>query len=600
MAGNTFNLTNVVNANKDQKAWHIANKWIEWGNLMQMKVAAWEEVRKYIYATSTKQTSNSSLPWKNTTVTPKMCQIADNLIANYMASLFPKKNWMDWDADTQDANEFQKRKAITSYMRWATRQPAFMQEMYKLVYDYVHYGNAFVMPDWVDQTIELEDKTQVGYVGPTGRRISPLDIRFNAIAPNFVSSPKIVRTLLTLGDIKEILERESTPDTRDDYQKLFDYLKEIRSTARNAAASELGPRDAFYSMDGFSSFRAYLESDFVEILTFYGDMYDHEKDEFLRNHIITIVDRHKVISQKPNPSLFGYPPIFHAGWRKRQDNLWAMGPLDNLVGLQYRIDHIENLKADVFDLITFPPLKVKGFVEDFNWGPFERIYIGDPNDGGDVEMMAPPFQVLTANQEIQYIMALMEEMAGSPKEAMGFRTPGEKTKYEVQRLENAAARIFQAKIRQFEDDIVEPLLNGMLELARRNFGNARTIGVFNDELNIQQFLELSAADITGAGRLKPKAAKHFAEKADILQNLNAFFSTPLGQDPGIRMHWSTIQTSKVIEDLLELTDFEIVQPFIRLTEEAQAKQSAIGHEQQTQMAALTPSGLQPDDFDQGI
>jgi hypothetical protein len=41
-----------------------------------------------------------------------------------------------------------------------------------------------------------------------------------------------------------------------------------------------------------------------------------------------------------------------------------MGPLDNLVGMQYRIDHLENLKADVFDLIAFPPLKIKGYVED--------------------------------------------------------------------------------------------------------------------------------------------------------------------------------------------------------------------------------------------
>jgi hypothetical protein len=36
-------------------------------------------------------------------------------------------------------------------------------------------------------------------------------------------------------------------------------------------------------------------------------------------------------------------------------------------------------------------------------------------------------------------MNLMEEMAGAPKEAMGFRSPGEKTKYEVQRLESAAS-----------------------------------------------------------------------------------------------------------------------------------------------------------------
>ena len=48
-----------------------------------------------------------------------------------------------------------------------------------------------------------------------------------------------------------------------------------------------------------------------------------------------------------------------AGWRPRPDNLYAMGPLDNLVGMQYRIDHLENLKSDVFDQIAYPILKIR-------------------------------------------------------------------------------------------------------------------------------------------------------------------------------------------------------------------------------------------------
>ena len=38
------------------------------------------------------------------------------------------------------------------------------------------------------------------------------------------------------------------------------------------------------------------------------------------------------------------------------------------------------MHADVFDLITFPPLKIKGYVEDFEWGPFARIYVGEEGD----------------------------------------------------------------------------------------------------------------------------------------------------------------------------------------------------------------------------
>src|SRR3546814_6463709 len=58
-----------------------------------------------------------------------------------------------------------------------------------------------------------------------------------------------------------------------------------------------------------------------------------------------------------------------------------MGPLDDLVGMQYRIDHLENAKADAFDLMIQPPLKIVGDVEEFAWGPSAEIYCGE---GGDV------------------------------------------------------------------------------------------------------------------------------------------------------------------------------------------------------------------------
>jgi hypothetical protein len=60
--------------------------------------------------------------------------------------------------------------------------------------------------------------------------------------------------------------------------------------------------DALYQVDGFANFRDYLMSDYVELLTFYGDTFNPETKEFLRNHIITVVDRHKIIDKKPNPS----------------------------------------------------------------------------------------------------------------------------------------------------------------------------------------------------------------------------------------------------------------------------------------------------------
>ena len=588
MTGKVTQVEDVISP--DRMASSIVDNYILWSNLRQNAVLEWEEVRKYIYATNTSQTTNSSLPWKNKTTIPKLCQIRDNLYSNYSATEFPNRVPVLWEANEKDSNSKMKRDAITNYMQWVMEQPSFKSEMDKVILDYIDYGNCIVTVDWVDQRVDQGDNIQTGYIGPVVRRISPLDIVFNPTAENFESSPKIIKSIVSLGELKEILSRMSTDQNQEEYEELWKYLKEIRAQAKEYSG-EWQQQNNMYEMDGFSSFQQYLQGDTVEILTFYGDMYDTESDTFYKNHVITVVDRHKLIGKKPNPSFFGYPPIFHAPWRRRQDNLWGMGPLANLVGMQYRIDHMENMKADMMDLSTYPVQKVKGFVEDFTWQPGEKIFTSEE---GDVDLLQPNISVQQLVQDISMMMGLMEEMAGAPKEAMGFRTPGEKTKYEVQRLENAASRVFQNKIRQFEEQIVERVLNAMLELARRNLTGVTTIKVFDDDLKAATFRSLSVEDITGIGRIKPVAARHFAEQAELIQNLTSMAQSQLF--PVVQPHLSSIKLAKLFEKAFNVEQEEIFMPFVALSEQADGQRLAQALQEQTLQQTQTASGM-GEDFD---
>jgi hypothetical protein len=503
--------------------------------------------------------------------------------------MFPKKKNVVWEGDTKEDSDVKKTKAIESYMGWAMDRPEYYSEISKVVLDYIDYGNAFVMPEWIDgrNPSNEENGLKYGYVGPLLRRINPLDIVFNPTAVSFKESPKIIRSMISKGEVKELLSRDAkTPEEQADAEVLFRYMMGMRQYITDYPG-EVTTKDAIYQIAGFNSFRSYLTSDSVEILTFYGDIYNDNTGKFDRNQIIKVVDRHKIISRRENPSYFGTAPIYHVGWRIRPDNLWAQGPLDNLVGLQYRIDHLENMKADVWDLTRYPVFKIKGYAEDFEWQPGERIYIGDD---GDVEVVAPDTGALQANTEIAVLEQKMEEMAGSPKEAMGFRTPGEKTKYEVQRLENAASRIFQNKISQFERDLVEPSLNAQLELARRNL-SATSIPIFDQDFKVTDFLSISPSDLVGNGRIKPMAARHFAEQAQMVQDLNNFFASAAGHDPTVLIHFSAKKLAQMWERLLDIEEYGVVQPYIRISEMAEAQMLQQVAMEQAQMTATTPSGM---------
>lgn len=593
MVGKVLSLDDVID--KDDLGCAIANMWTQWNQGRQQKLVEWTELRKYLYATDTRHTSAGKLPWSNSTTLPKLTQIRDNLYSNYIATMFPKRRWLNWEGERQSDEDRQKVTAIKDYMMWAVNQRQFKEEVSKLVLDYIDLGNCFATVEWVDESQETDYGIKVGYIGPRIVRIAPQDFVMNPLAASFSNSPKIWKSLMSIGEAKEFLERMSlTEEQRTLANEVYNYLLDVRSSSATFPDAEIQVNEAAYLADGFTSFKQYLQSDYVELLTFAGDIYDRENNELLKNRLIIVMDRVKVAVNIPYPFPIAEIPLYHAGWRVRQDNLWAMGPLDNLVGLQYRLDHLENMKSDILDLITYPVLKIKGTgaVGDFEWGPMERIYV---DADGDVEMVAPRAEALNINIEIESIKSTMEEMAGSPKEAMGFRTPGEKTAYEVQRLENAASRIFQNKISQFEEQIIEPLLNAMLLLAKTNLDEA-SIRAVDDEYGVISFKDISRTDLSANGRLKPVAARHFAEQAEMIQNLTNWSQTPLGQDPGIRMHFSSVKLAEIVEQTLNLEDYEVMIPYVGIAEASEAQKLQQASQESIIADAGAPTGLTPDDY----
>ena len=540
MAGETLDIENIVEP--EVLAVEIANRWREWDTLRNTKIQEWKELRNYLYATDTKTTGNAMLPWSNTTTTPKLTQLMDNLHANYFASLFPQQKWMRFEASSVDSNVKAKRDTIQAYMENKVKQSDFVNTASDLIYDYIQYGNCFATVSWEDRYKIKEDGDYISqYVGPKVVRISPYDICFNPAASDFLKAPKIIKTIKTLGEIKRMIKDDPS---KESMQPILDKMLHARASVRGSDATF--NKAEGYVADGFSSIQHYYESDYVEILTFYGDIFDYQNDELQVDRIITIVDRAYVLTNEENPSWLGHAPVFHAGWRPRPDNLYAMGPLDNLVGMQFRIDHLENLKADVFDQIAYPIMKIRGDVEDFDFEPGTRIYLGEE---GDVGYLVPDATALNADLQIQTLENKMEEMAGAPRQAMGIRTPGEKTAFEVQSLQNAASRIFEHKTAHFERVFLEPVLNSMLETARRYMNFSDTIKVIDDATGVAFFRDITKDDIIASGKIVPIGARHFAERARRVQNLTQLFQIKAA-DPTVAAHLSGKEFAKIISEEL--------------------------------------------------
>lgn len=578
MTDKVAELTTILQA--DNEARWVANLWNTWNNQRAGIVAEWQELEAYLYATDTSTTSNKSLPWKNSTTRPKLTQIMDNLYSNYISALFPNDRWLKWEAYTEESDDKTKAENITGYVDNKARQSRLRSTVGLCVYDYIKKGNAFITVDFERRYNRNIDDTFLSYMGPKSIRIDPLNIVFNPTATSIEHTPIIIRSTKTIG---ELLKASQTNPSMAFWEDAVTRRLDMRKHLGSYNKDDWEKAEQF-SIDGFGNLYEYYGSNYVDILEFYGDYYDSSTGELFENRMITIVDRSIMVRNEPISTYSGRAPIRHVGWRERSGNLWAMSPLANLVGMQYRIDHLENLKADAWDLTVLPPLKVIGEVEEFVWGPNVQIQI---DEQGDVIELGKNLQPLLAvENEIMQLEDQMELFAGAPREAMGIRSPGEKTAFEVQTLNNAAGRIFQEKVTKFEIELLEPHLNDFLEIGHRNLEGIDVISIKDPDLKVDEFREITRDDIQAKGIIRPVGARHFAQKAQDLQNIVGVFNSNLYEV--VKPHTSGIEMAEFLNDVLNFRGYTIFKPNVFIDEQQETQAQMNQAEEDLQVEAEAP------------
>jgi hypothetical protein len=210
---------------------------------------------------------------------------------------------------------------------------------------------------------------------------------------------------------------------------------------------------------------------------------------------------------------------------------------------------------------------IKGEVEDFDNRPGAKIFAGED---GDVRYLAPDASALQADFQIQALENKMEEMAGAPRQAMGIRTPGEKTAFEVQSLDTSAGRIFQHKAQKFEQEFIEPILNAFLASACSRLDMADIIRSIDDETGAALFTTITKDDLRASGRLYPVGARHFAERSKRVQELNQLIQAKAMPEVGAHI------SGKRLAELLtqELGEETLYAENVQVLESSETQQAA--------------------------
>jgi len=582
MAGESATSLQSISTDTDKAAF-ITQLWMQWDRDREGAISNWREVESYRYATNTGQLENVSNSFTHSTHIPVVATIAQDLEAIILQVVMPHEDWFTFQPMDLNAARTEQRTAILSYLKDRHSLNGLVNEVSKLRTDLITTGNSFSQVIHVDES--TEDRS--GYIGPKVKRISPYDIAFDPTGSTFSDAPKIIREVISLG---ELFKRGKNGVFPQDV-----VTRILKERAFGATSDGNDDKNEQYVPRGFGTYQQYLTSGYVELLWFYGDIYDSVTMELHESRMIVVADQDELLLDQEIQTADGKPFIFQAVWEKLPDNLWGMGPLENIIGLNYQINHRENSKSEGLDRTIYPDKVYQGDVEEMYDEDTGQVTYLAP-EGGGVSDLAISTQFLNADLHIDRLNHAARQAARLPSDLTGFRSQGEKTLGEVTALTDGGMRGFIDKAADFEINMLEPILKAEIELAVTHFGSSMLVPT-KTESGFLSMITLTKEDLSVNGLLVPRGARRFARKNQLLANLTQLSQTPLAQVA--LAHTSGKAAAALMAELLEVQDTGLFEDFAQITEQGEAQQLLNQEEQSAALASSQP-GLEEEIITQGL
>lgn len=573
----------------DLVAIKIAAMHKDWNDQRQIALNLGQEVRSMVFATDINSTSAANIDTKNRTHIPKLTELSDTLQSNYWDTIFGESKFFVFSGTTE--TDRVRAKKIEAWIRSKLETKKFRQKVGRaLCADYVIYGNCFLEVDYI---VELDDYNNEVFKGVVIRRVSPLDLTFDAKAATFKDAGKIQTKRIHLADLAELPVKFPSLD----FNKSV-IAKIIKSRQTGYVEDWVDVlHEENMTMDGYGSYETYFKQDFVTVRVYRGDIYNPKTGKVQKHRIIWSVDDIHIILNMTNPSPTGYDGLHHVPWRLRPDNLWGMGALDNLAGMQYRVDKVENLKSDILDLCAFPITVHKGgqTIDDLGaiYRPGNLIELDIDEE---ISFESPnPIILQYGDAHIAQYFKLMEDFAGAPPESRGIRSPGEKTKAEVQMLDSKGAKIFRDKSKVFETALEDALLEAF-ELTLLNFDGEDYVDIFDDIQGKDMLQALALEDIKAHGTFIAMGSKHWDRKNKRKVELDGLIAGAFN-NPKYAPHVSGWEVMQTINSDYELEETGIISQFTGIKEDV--ANQAVAQAESQQIAEETGETAAPQQPQQG-
>ena len=427
MSENPINLNGMgefTDIRSDQLAVALANKFRLMMLARQARFTLWTELHDFAMQTDTSDTSNAT-SWKNNIAVPVIPYILDVLTAQYYRILFPQKDWFEVVPHDILKNA-QKAKFVKAYLLRQFAQLNVQPKLREVIRETVLYGNSLC--GFVEQGGKLV------FVKPPIQ-----DWCRDVFAQNFDNSFLACRFRVPYASLFSLYPEDKVRRMGDIYKDSELYTSWLKN--RNLMIEKYNP----FLTDRLN------QRGFAELIYFYGDFYNEETQEILKDRLIIVGNGTTILYNEECLD----KPFVQAQYRETLDDGYGTG-LENLTGIAWHINKLQNNIADVMDIIANPICVVKSENDvKFNYVPNAQIQMSREDS---IEFISPDHSVLNQYKQIDFLFEMAKKVSGAQEEKIGQRQPGEKTATEVTLLSQGADNLFEHFAKQFEYFVIIPLL----------------------------------------------------------------------------------------------------------------------------------------------
>jgi hypothetical protein len=124
-------------------------------------------------------------------------------------------------------------------------------------------------------------------------------------------------------------------------------------------------------------------------------------------------------------------------------------------------------------------------------------------------------------------------------------------------------------------------------MSRHYIDTTELTRVMDDDLGVMDFLSITKEDISSRGKLRPIGARHYAMRAQLLQNILGVFNSPIGAI--IQPHISGKRIAQMVEEYMGFEKYDFIGEYVGLFEQGEQQKIVQQVQKELQQDAAAPS-----------